>query len=82
MTRYTARPSANRASARIAWDYLARKAAIPSPRTILVLWFAREMEAWCAELDDGEYIEVDQVVVADRKNNPKKYASLSQAATA
>lgn len=72
-TRYKARPASNRPGARIAWDELSQLAA---PRPVVLLWYAREMNAWCARLDhdqSDEYIEMDELEVSDRRNNPHKY---------
>lgn len=80
--RYTARPPAKNKAARVARDELARRAALKTPpRTIQHLWFAPEMEAWNAylnEIDANErspHLEMDMLEVRDRMNNQHKYAA-------
>jgi hypothetical protein len=72
LTMYRERPPSNRKGARIAWDVLSECAA---PLTIVELWYASSMKPcpWCAELSDGSYIDLDELELQDRVNNPHKY---------
>lgn len=69
---YRSRPPSNCKGARIAWDVLSEEAA---PRTIVKLWYSRSLSPcpWAAELSDGNYLDLDELVLQDRVNNPHKY---------
>lgn len=79
--RYKTRPPSNCKAARIAWDEMTKEAAaLTPPRAIARLWYAPEMYAWAAFLDGVDaqghelFLEMDVLEVADRVNNPHKYA--------
>lgn len=84
--RYPARPASKNKAARIAWDLLTQQAAeMVPPRQIAKLWLddSQDDGYWCAELSgfdaDGSkgYIDVDGLVIRDRKNNPHKYQQIA-----
>ena len=71
--RYKARPPSNCKAARIAWDLAVDEAG---EHGVACLWYDDSMpgwEVWSVERGDGEYFDIDALVVLDRKNNPHKY---------
>jgi hypothetical protein len=75
MTIYKSRPPSNCLGARIAWDVIS---APPERRKIAELWYAPEMDdgTWCAQMDDGEYEEMDVLETNWYKWHPVELAEI------
>lgn len=69
------RPPASSRGARIAWDmFIKHESLKENPRKIKSMWYAfMDYWVWVAEFDDGDFDEIDGLMVADRLNNPEKY---------
>lgn len=68
---HTSRPAAKNKGARMAWDILCDFNADHTPES---MWYAYlGYWVWVMKFDNGEYDEVDGLIVADRVNNPHKY---------
>lgn len=74
---YTSRPPASARGARIAWDLFEwSEKDKGTDRKIVGMWYAfMDYWVWVAEFEDGEFDEIDGLVISDRLNNPQKYST-------
>lgn len=73
---YTSRPPARCKGARIAWDILINRDDNKTPES---MWYVHmDYWVWVMKFTDGEYDEVDGLIVSDRVNNPWKYKRQQQ----
>lgn len=75
MTVWAKRPPSNSPGGRAAYDLLVERHA---PLKIVELWYAPEMYAWCAKFDDGQYHEVDILIVSQTRHKAKLETMLAR----
>lgn len=70
------RPPSSSPSARVAWDLLTEHHPTWS---LIKIWYAPEMDdgAWCGEFENGQYSDVD-VLVVNHVRNKLKVAALTK----